>query len=40
VASGLVLRHDNGPQYISAHFQNELAFLSIESSPSFVRTPQ
>lgn len=40
VAAGLVLRHDNGPQYISGHFQNELAFLGIESSPSFVRTPQ
>ena len=40
VATGLVLRHDNGPQYISGHFQNELAFLGIESSPSFVRTPQ
>jgi len=40
VAKGLTLRHDNGPQYISGHFQNELAFLGIESSPSFVRSPQ
>lgn len=40
VATGLTLRHDNGPQYISGHFQNELAFLGIESSPSFVRAPQ
>ncbi|MBK5935889.1 hypothetical protein CCR81_03585 [Halorhodospira halophila] len=34
------MRHDNGPQYVSGHFQNELAFLGIESSPSFVRAPQ
>jgi len=40
IATGLVLRHDNGPQYISSHFQNELRFLGLESSPSFVRAPQ
>lgn len=40
LASALVLRHDNGPQYVSDHFQQELSFLGIESSPSFVRSPQ
>ncbi len=40
VADGLVLRHDHGPQYMSHAFQQELAFLGIESSPSFVRAPE
>lgn len=40
VASGLLVRHDNGSQYVSRHFQSELAFLGIESSPSFVRSPE
>ncbi len=40
VALGLSLRHDNGSQYVSDHFQEELRFLRIESSPSFVRAPQ
>lgn len=40
VAAGLVLRHDHGPQYMSHAFQAELAFLGIESSPSFVRAPE
>lgn len=40
VAEGLKLRHDHGSQYISDHFQNELEFLGIESSPSFVRSPE
>ena len=39
-AKGLVLRHDNGPQYVSDHFQQEAAFLGMESSPSFVRAPE
>jgi transposase InsO family protein len=39
-ATGLQLRHDNGSQYISADFQNEISFLGIESSPSFVRSPE
>jgi len=37
VAKGLVLRHDHGPQYMSRHFQGELAFLGSESSPGFVK---
>ena len=40
VAAGLVIRHDHGSQYISDHFQSELRFLGIESSPSFVGAPE
>jgi len=40
VADGLKLRHDHGSQYVSRHFQGEIAFLGIESSPSFVRAPE
>ncbi len=40
VASGLVLRHDNGSQYTSSSFQQELRFLGIESSPAYVREPE
>ncbi len=40
VARGLSVRHDHGSQYMSDHFQKELAFLGIESSPAFVRAPQ
>ena len=40
VASGLELRHDHGSQYMSDAFQQEIAFLGIQSSPSFVRAPQ
>jgi transposase InsO family protein len=40
VAVGLAIRHDHGSQYISDHFQNELRFLGIESSPSFVGAPE
>lgn len=40
IASGLALRHDHGSQYVSRAFQRELAFLGIESSPSFVRAPE
>lgn len=39
-AAGLAVRHDNGSQYTSEHFQDELAFLGIESSPAFVRAPE
>jgi putative transposase len=39
-ASGLELRHDHGSQYMSDHFQKELRFLGIESSPAFVRAPE
>ena len=40
VAAGLSVRHDHGSQYMSRHFQNELRFLGIDSSPSFVRSPE
>jgi putative transposase len=40
VANGLKVRHDHGSQYMSDHFQKEIAFLGIESSPAFVRAPE
>jgi transposase InsO family protein len=40
VAAGLTVRHDHGSQYVSDHFQAELAFLRIASSPAFVRSPE
>lgn len=39
-AAGLELRHDHGSQFTSAHFQSELAFLGVVSSPAFVRSPE
>jgi len=39
-AQGLTLRHDHGSQYMSHDFQEEVAFLGIESSPAFVRAPE
>lgn len=40
VASGLAVRHDHGSQYMSRHFQDELAFFGIRSSPSYVGQPE
>jgi putative transposase len=40
IAHGLALRHDHGSQYVSHHFQAEVRFLGIASSPAFVREPQ
>jgi transposase InsO family protein len=40
VAAGLVLRHDHGTQYMSEDFQNEVRFLGMDSSPSFIRQPE
>jgi transposase InsO family protein len=40
VARGLKLRHDHGSQYMSDHFQKEIAFRDIESSPALVRAPE
>ena len=40
VAAGLKLRHDHGSNYMSDDFQSEIAFLGIETSPSFVRQPE
>jgi transposase InsO family protein len=39
-ATGLALRHDHGSNYMSGDFQDEIAFLGVESSPSFVRQPE
>jgi transposase InsO family protein len=39
-AKGLSLRHDHGSNYMSSDFQDEIGFLGIESSPSFVRQPE
>ena len=40
IAAGLRLRHDHGSQYVSHHFQAEIRFLGVESSPAFVRQPE
>jgi len=40
VARGLTLRMDNGSQYLSDHFQNQLKFWGIASSFAFVRQPE
>jgi putative transposase len=40
IARGLAVRHDHGSQYMSDHFQKEIAYLGIESSPAFVRAPE
>jgi putative transposase len=40
IAVGLQLRHDHGSQYVSHHFQSEIRFLGIASSPAFVREPE
>lgn len=39
-ATGLALRHDHGSQFTSDHYQTELTFLGITSSPAFVREPE
>lgn len=40
IAAGVELRHDNGSQYISEDFQDEITFLGLRSSPAFVRAPE
>lgn len=40
IASGLKLRHDHGSQFMSRKFQDEVRFVGIESSPSYVRSPE
>ena len=40
VAEGVALRYDHGSQFISHAFQDELRFVGIRSSPSFVRSPE
>jgi putative transposase len=40
IAAGLQARHDHGSQYVSDYFQDELKFLGLTSSPTFVREPE
>ena len=40
IAADVGLRHDCGSAYLSGYFQDEIAFLGLESSPSFVRQPE
>lgn len=40
VAIGLELRHDHGSAFVSDVYQEELRFLGITSSPSYVREPE
>ena len=40
VARGLTLRMDNGSQYLSDHFQNQIKFWGIAPSFAFVSQPQ
>jgi putative transposase len=40
IAAGLAIRHDHGSAYMSDDFQQELSFLGMASSPSFVREPE
>lgn len=40
LAKGIALRHDHGSQYMSHHFQDELRFLGIRSTPAFVAEPE
>jgi transposase InsO family protein len=39
IAAGLAIRHDHGSAYMSDDVQQELSFLGMASSPSFVREP-
>jgi putative transposase len=39
-ATGVAVRHDHGSVYLSATFQDELAYLGIASSPAYVREPE
>lgn len=39
-AAGLAPRHDHGSRFTSEHFQAEIRFLGIKSSPAFVREPE
>lgn len=39
-ARGLALRMDNGPQYLSDHFQNQIKFWGIAPSFAFVAEPE
>jgi transposase InsO family protein len=40
IALGLALRHDHGSQFMSRDYQDEIRFLGIASTPSYVRSPE
>jgi transposase InsO family protein len=40
IASDLELRHDHGSMFVAEVYQDEVRFLGITSSPSFVREPE
>jgi len=40
VGRGLSLRMDNGTQYVSDHFRNQVRFWGVEASYAFVEQPQ
>jgi putative transposase len=40
IARGLALRMDNGPQYLSDHFQNQIKYWGIAPSFAFVAEPE
>ena len=40
ITKGLKIRHDHGSQYMADEFQDEIEFLGMTSSPSFVREPE
>jgi transposase InsO family protein len=40
IANDLELRHDHGSMFVAEAYQDEVRFLGITSSPSFVRGPQ
>jgi len=39
-ARGLTIRMDNGTQYVSDHFRNQVRFWGVEASYAFVQQPQ
>jgi len=40
VGKGLSLRMDNGTQYVSDHFRNQVRFWGVEASYAFIEQPQ
>ena len=40
VGRGLALRMDNGTQYVSDHFRNQVRFWGVEASYAFIEQPQ
>jgi putative transposase len=40
VGRGLSLRMDNGTQYISDHFRNQVRFWGVEASYAFIEQPE